>query len=828
MKKRILSFLFCFVLFTGSSFGSGFVGSNFDPANPGAIGGTTPGEGNFTNGEFSGNVVIGNPLPVSSGGTGTASVTANGPIVGGTTTTGALVSVAPGNAGQVLTSAGAGAPPTYQNPPAGTIPNGGAVGDILSWTGAAWSSGTGPSTWGMADEFWQDRPAGTVHNTSSTAKYPWLSRTRTVIDTYASTNLTPNPGFETVTAAGPPADFGSWQELVGDGNLEVAIGAGEFRSGTKALKLTAGPTFNTRIYVDHTVISGMRYTFTIYTRGDSTNAGRYKIVDQTNSRDIVPVTSTGVTGTGYQAVTVTVTAPPACIRIGLYLYPPAVNGGIAYFDDVSCLPTKGLLSISGGKLNLAGYVTNGNPSMWYPSVARTAGRLLVSDFVPQNSSASYRIGFHTAPSGAITYNEIVTIGSSLAAGLSGSAHLCGILTFDSSYKVAVVLRSKGVFYFVKGGTQYPSWSLVQVDASDTTAILYPCLQIMSGAPVSPMGSDYLRIPSQLWLPAPSVSDGFSGTDAALLSSRTTDGLGHAEGVAGGIGAGGSGGIWVGNSASILSNKAIITPTQTAEEQADPTFDDPTNWVTPDGWSVANGVATRSSPTVLAVLYNSTTPLSVVGNWYRVGATVTPTAGGYTLGDGSGDWYTSSGAVFRTIRADTTNRMGITAQSSFTGTVDDITSKQLTLSSLFSSVAVSTPNIIASADLTRVAGTQVGLVVNLDSTSSPANFIIAYLDGAGNAKLEKCVDGTYTSLISAAVTYVADAKLVVIKDGQSYDLYYNNAKVGTTATVADAGIISNTKHGLFSTYEQNTFDNFVVRARGTEGQYAVLDEIGGAN
>ncbi|MEM5787378.1 MAG: hypothetical protein AAGU11_08675, partial [Syntrophobacteraceae bacterium] len=175
---------------------------------------------------------------------------------------------------------------------------------------------------------------------------------------------------------------------------------------------------------------------------------------------------------------------------------------------------------------------------------------------------------------------------------------------------------------------------------------------------------------------------------------------------------------------VSANKAIITPSLGSEEQADPTFDDPTNWVTPDGWSVADGVATRSSPTVLAVLYNSTTPLSVVGNWYRVGATVTPTAGGYTLGDGSGNWYTSSGAVFRTIRAGTTNRMGITAQSSFTGTVDDIISKQLTLSSLFSSVTVSTPNIIASADLTRVVGTQVGLVVNLDSTSSPANFIIA--------------------------------------------------------------------------------------------------------
>ncbi len=59
--------------------------------------------------------VFSNVVPVPNGGTGLASVVAYAPIVGGTTTTGNLQSVASvGAAGQVLTSNGAGALPSFQ------------------------------------------------------------------------------------------------------------------------------------------------------------------------------------------------------------------------------------------------------------------------------------------------------------------------------------------------------------------------------------------------------------------------------------------------------------------------------------------------------------------------------------------------------------------------------------------------------------------------------------------------------------------------------------------------------------------------------------------
>lgn len=56
------------------------------------------------------------PIPTASGGSGVASATAYGTLCGGTTTTAAAQVVAPGTAGYVLRSQGAGALPAFQPP----------------------------------------------------------------------------------------------------------------------------------------------------------------------------------------------------------------------------------------------------------------------------------------------------------------------------------------------------------------------------------------------------------------------------------------------------------------------------------------------------------------------------------------------------------------------------------------------------------------------------------------------------------------------------------------------------------------------------------------
>lgn len=79
--------------------------------------------------------------------------------------------------------------------------------------------------------------------------------------------------------------------------------------------------------------------------------------------------------------------------------------------------------------------------------------------------------------------------------------------------------------------------------------------------------------------------------------------------------------------------------------------------------------------------------------------------------------------------------------------------------------------------------------------------------------------TWTNLIYADFTYSSGATLRVItyhSDASTLKVrvYYNNALIGTEQTVTDAGIISNNKHGLFSTYSGNSLDNFTLFPRGS--------------
>jgi hypothetical protein len=140
-------------------------------------------------------------------------------------------------------------------------------------------------------------------------------------------------------------------------------------------------------------------------------------------------------------------------------------------------------------------------------------------------------------------------------------------------------------------------------------------------------------------------------------------------------------------------------------------------------------------------------------------------------------------------------------------VDDVSVKPITLASMFSTRPYST-HATTKAAVTLVSGTRAGVVCNLDNAASPANFVIASHDGSV-ARLTKCVAGTYTELISTAVAYSAGAFVEVRRaaGGNDYELYYNGSKVGTTQTIADAGITGNVLGGYFNTYDGNTVLGF---------------------
>lgn len=96
-------------------------------------------------------------------------------------------------------------------------------------------------------------------------------------------------------------------------------------------------------------------------------------------------------------------------------------------------------------------------------------------------------------------------------------------------------------------------------------------------------------------------------------------------------------------------------------------------------------------------------------------------------------------------------------------------------------------------------TQCGLLIEyLNAT----NFVMAIVDrAAGKADLLKCVNGTYTSVINGAITYVAGQVLKVIVNATGdHSLYYNNVQIGVTTNIANSGM--GTKVYGFSDYASN--------------------------
>ena len=186
-------------------------------------------------------------------------------------------------------------------------------------------------------------------------------------------------------------------------------------------------------------------------------------------------------------------------------------------------------------------------------------------------------------------------------------------------------------------------------------------------------------------------------------------------------------------------------------------------------------------------------LEASGAWQTGGYTITPTA----------STWTQSVYVNRTNNAQTTGNPGFrAADAGSTFYADDLSIKPLTTSELLASVPYSAYDVVASVRINFDAipsGVQAGLLLNLDSVSSPANYTLVYYNRAdGKVYIDKCVAGVYTNKQATTKTYVAGAILSATKSGTSVTVTYNGAAVGVSQTIDDAGIISNTRHGLFST------------------------------
>ena len=333
---------------------------------------------------------------------------------------------------------------------------------------------------------------------------------------------------------------------------------------------------------------------------------------------------------------------------------------------------------------------------------------------------------------------------------------------------------------------------------------------------------------------PWVKDAAGNVSAEFATPRTvtvlalpfTDAFTRADGAIGSI--------WTGATWTISSNAALNTPTAGANvvgargEFATWSGDDPTGWsVTGEASGseineVGTGEGHGGSGTGSCNFYQAAGPnvgiyagVLTVGVWYKNALEISlVNSGAVVVLDLAGGMvspsFSTTGTKVTTGRATNASlyiRSGVNPSDV---TIDNVTSQPLTLTSLFATlpsvgVANVTSQVVITAD---PSGHRAGHIINLDSISSPANFVIAYLDGVGNAKLDKCVGGVYTNVISGAITFGATKNLKVVKNGDSYSLYYgtpgSETQVGTTQTITG---MTGTLHGLFGTGDTPRFDTY---------------------
>lgn len=277
---------------------------------------------------------------------------------------------------------------------------------------------------------------------------------------------------------------------------------------------------------------------------------------------------------------------------------------------------------------------------------------------------------------------------------------------------------------------------------------------------------------------------------------------------------------------------INTPSVGSDIVVNGGFTTDTVWVKGAGWTITGGVAVATAAAAGSNITQS--PTATIGVWYQTTLTITAFTSGsitsrYGTGTQAGPTRNAIGTYTDTNRQVSTTEVGIRpAAGNTTLSVDNLIVKPLVLSELFHSFVSSEIDVMTTTEITNYnIGSQAGQVVNLDSKTSPANFILVYLDNAV-IKVDKCVAGTYTNLASNAFTYSANGTLRVHTRLDSGSLkvrvYYNNVLIGSEVSVSDAGIVSNTIHGLFSTMNSNQFDNYNVYPVGSNNEYSWFDTI----
>jgi len=471
------------------------------------------------------------------------------------------------------------------------------------------------------------------------------------------------------------------------------------------------------------------------------------------------------------------------------------TGGLRYVID-----TTGKLSMTGGNLvSLAANPSSADPAIWYSSITNRSGRIVKVSITPNSGAAPLRFGFNNIAGTASLSGSFLALGNSgaISGTINGTASpTCGVWTGSNTYQIVVISRSNGCFFFIKGGI-YTNWTLLWFTNNGTFSSLYPTLvAINNGAGYT---ADYIRVPKDLWIPSPLLSDGFS-------LQYVTDGLGHQEGISNTVGNGGNNQIYVPYQSIVLSS--ISTPVLGNNLFSNTNFDTDTIWNKGGNWAISGGVASSSNFGSDAQI---TQPVLTIGKWYKITFDISSVSAGNIKtyhGLITGPQFNSLGSYYNIDRATSTDG-GLNSSPTFIGSVDNLQVNEVSVESMLSNSSTYTSNNFnISSDITLSSEKQfAGYGIRVDNIANCQNGIFVYINDT-TLKVDKLVSGTWTNLSTNAITYSAGAKLIVKKSGSNYVVIYNQTVIATLS-ITDSIFNSSVLNTIFSASNLNTFNNYKI-------------------
>lgn len=438
-----------------------------------------------------------------------------------------------------------------------------------------------------------------------------------------------------------------------------------------------------------------------------------------------------------------------------------------------------------------------------------------------------------------TFNSYETFGS-------GSRIILSPVVANTDYEIWILLRRRaGHFIFVRGGGVYTYPTLLWKTSTDTDMIILPVIE--SGISTDTFTADAFECYNKTFVPLLLLSDSISST------FPVADGLAHTEGINNEVGSGGGGITWQ-NTATwaydSVNGRVYNTPTEGSELLTNGNYETgspPSSWFAGSGAVLTSVTDNRpgSSGTKALHVASSTTAtafasqqiVSIIGEFYKATGWVknvdspqlmkhSLTTTGFStmfqsLAAGAAGWeqVTVTGRAVDTGMRLTASQNLSNSPAGTGGRFDDASLVKLNFNTLYTVVNYNTGNItIISEIFSLLTGTQAGFIINLDSISTPLNFILIYHTGT-TVVVDKYVAGVLTAnLMNTASTFSSGAALYVRKIDTKIRVYYNGALIGSELTISDAGVINNTLHGFFSTHPAAQFNNTGIHATGVEGQY----------